>query len=69
MIFHCVAKARIAESSPRRSGTVLSIDARPRARNIIAKVAMNGWTLKYWMSMPEARPIADPMRIISRMTT
>ena len=42
-------------SSASLSGTVLSIDARPRVRNITDSVAMKGCTLKYWISTPEAR--------------
>ncbi len=69
MILIWVANERMGDSSGRRSGTVLRIEAKPRAKNIIAKVAMNGWTLKYWIRMPEARPKSPPMAIIRAITS
>ncbi len=67
--FMFVASERSGDSSSRRSGTVLRMDARPRPRNIIASVAMNGCTSKNWISTPETTPEAVPMRIISTITT
>jgi|GEM_PF-6635103 len=68
MIFSCTPIQRIGESSPSRSGVVLSNEASPRPRNIMASVAMNGCTLKYLIRMPDTRPNAPPAPIITAMT-
>ena len=49
------------------TGVVDRIEARPRARNIIASVAMKGCTSKYWIMTPEITPNTAPNTIISSM--
>ena len=63
------ARIRIPASSGSRSGTVLSMDANPRVRNITASVAMNGCTLKYWISTPDASPNSPPIAIMTSTTS
>ena len=69
MILILVDSSRSPESSGTRRGTVESIEASPRPRNIMASVAMNGWTSKYWMRIPETRPIVEPIAIITSTTS
>ena len=64
-----VPSHRIGESSASRWGSVLSIEASPRARNIIANVAMKGCTPKYWMRMPASNPNAVPESTMTTRTT